>query len=107
MKAHLLSYYNQSLCQAYDPGVTRLFKPICTSCIMLANGQGTKTAAIKLHMNCYCNFYVVSHRTEHEPVRREGNSKERVKKGFQMNFISTNGALHKAYCSVQSTTLEK
>ena len=38
MKAHLLSYYKQSLCQAYDPGVTRLFKPICTSCIKLVNG---------------------------------------------------------------------
>ena len=37
MKAHLLSYYKQSLCQAYDPGVTRLFKPICTSCIKLVN----------------------------------------------------------------------
>ena len=60
VKAHLFSYCKQSLCQAYDPGVTRLFKPICTICIKLANGEGTKTAAIKLHMNCYCNFYVVS-----------------------------------------------
>lgn len=46
-------------------------------------------------------------REKHEPVRREGNSKERVKKGLQINFISANGALHKAYCSVQSRTVEK
>ena len=47
-------------------------------------------------------------REEHEPVRREDNSKERVKKGFPMNFFTAHaGALHKAYCSVQSTTLEK
>ena len=36
-------------------------------------------------------------REQHEPVSRDGNSKERVKKGFKMNFISANGALHKAY----------
>ena len=50
---------------------------------------------------------IPTRREEHEPVRREGNSKERVKKGFPMNFFSANGALHKAYCIVQSTTLEK
>ena len=46
---------------------------------------------------------------DNEPVRREGNSKERVKKGFPtINFFSAHaGALYKAYCSVQSTTLEK
>ena len=51
---------------------------------------------------------IPTRREEHEPVRREGNSKERVKKGFPINFFSAHaGALYKAYCSVQSTTLEK
>ena len=47
-------------------------------------------------------------REDNEPVRREDNSKERMKKGFPINFFSAHaGALYKAYCSVQSTTLEK
>ena len=31
-KAHLLSYYKQSLCKSYDPEDPRSFKSICTSC---------------------------------------------------------------------------
>ena len=51
---------------------------------------------------------ILTGREEHEAVRREDNSKERMKKGFPINFFSAHaGALYKAYCSVQSTTLEK